>query len=190
MTYKLPKYLKKKEALLLLNTPYKTDIRDHMMILTFLKLGVRVSELICIKAKNFDFVERSLLIESGKGKKDRMLFFDMEYSTAAREYMEKFNLGGDDILFNMTRRQVHNIISNYGKKAGLEEKVYPHKLRHTFAVTFLRNGGNLRDLQKTLGHSSLTTTQIYLDITGEDLREGIDRHSVRWLKKEEETEFE
>ena len=78
----------------------------------------------------------------------------------------------------MSTRHVERLVAEYGLKAGISQHVHPHMLRHSFAVHCLQAGMNLRTVQKMLGHSSLTTTQIYLDVTGDDIKQDYFEHPL------------
>ena len=79
---------------------------------------------------------------------------------------------------SLSTRQVERSVENYGKLANIDQPIHPHMLRHSFAVHCLKSGMNLRTVQKMLGHSSLTTTQIYLDITGDDIKQDYFDHPL------------
>ena len=78
----------------------------------------------------------------------------------------------------MKDRGFRAMVKRYGKRCGLEKDVHPHMLRHTFAVHCLKSGMNLRTVQKLLGHEHLTTTQIYLDVTGQDVADDFYAHPL------------
>ena len=181
MPKKLPKYLRLREVTKLLNAPDRTNLRDRLILRVLYRCGLRVSELCSLRIEDIDFEEGTLMVRGGKGGKDRMVPVDDQTLDMIEHYI------GDDthgILFMSARggplstRQIERLVRDYGRKAGINQDVHPHMLRHTFAVQCLKAGMNLRTVQKMLGHSSLTTTQIYLDVTGEDIKEDYRNHPL------------
>jgi len=118
-----------------------------------------------LRVEDIDFVQKVLAIRSAKGDKDRLVPVDDETLVEVRKYLD-----GTDIqtgkLFDLSTRQVEKLTRRYCKKAGIkkEEPPSPHWFRHTFCIYYLRGGGNIRALQQILGHSSLSITQVYLDV--------------------------
>ncbi len=181
MPKKLPKYLREDEVRKLLNSPPREKIRDRLMLRMLYKCGLRVSELTKLRIQDIDFTESMIAIRSGKGGKDRMVPIDADtldmiefYKNGAEEGVLILSERGESI----STRQVERLVKDYARDAGITKNVYPHMLRHTFAVHCLKAGMNLRSVQKMLGHSSLTTTQIYLDITGEDVKRDYNEHPL------------
>jgi len=181
MGKKLPKYLKEGEVRKLLNAPERNKIRDRLILRILYRCGLRVSELTSLKIHDINFEEGMITVRGGKGDKDRIVPIDDDtldliqlYKGDADEGVLILSQRGEAL----STRQVERIVKKYAKKAGLKKNVYPHMLRHSFAVHSLKSGMNLRSVQKMLGHSSLTTTQIYLDLTGEDLKEDYEKHPL------------
>jgi len=158
----LPKYLNKEEISQILQTAKQFNYRDFIILLTLWRTGVRNSEVINIR-KN-DLKDGKLIVRQGKGKKDRVVPLESELENLLRLYSDR--LGYRDVLFSLSDRQIRNIVYKYSPD---DWDVSPHTFRHSFAVYCLKQGMNLRTLQKILGHSSLTTTQIYLDVIGKDI---------------------
>ncbi|WP_048152540.1 site-specific tyrosine recombinase/integron integrase [Palaeococcus ferrophilus] len=172
----LPKSLRQDEVRKLLNVIPPTRERDRLIVLLLYTSGLRVSELCNLKKEDVDF-ERSLLhVRGGKGAKDRVV----PIPKATLQLIERYLNGRDDdseYLFVEDRRQskdrlspktVWYLLRKYGERAGV--KVTPHMLRHSFATHMLENGVDIRSIQEFLGHSSLSTTQIYTRVTVEHLR--------------------
>jgi integrase/recombinase XerD len=189
----LPKYLSSDKLRILLNTPYKTQ-RHHILIMKLMaKCGLRNSEVVGfqnlrnpekevnipgLRVQDFDFTANQLTVRQGKGKKDRVVPFDANLNVELQKWIKDNDLGANDNLFDISTRAVGAFVKQYGKRAGLTEDIHPHMLRHSFAVAALKAGMNLRTLQKILGHTSLTTTQIYLDITAGDISEDYAKHPL------------
>ena len=168
------------------NIEKHTDIgkRNQCILEVLYGCGLRVSELVDLKISNINFKENYLIVE-GKGEKTRLV--PLAKSTAAyiQEYIQtvrvnaKVNKKFEDILFlnargtNMSRVIVFIIIKELTQKAGINKNISPHTFRHSFATHLLQNGADLRFIQEMLGHSSITTTQIYTHLKTEELRDVI-----------------
>lgn len=167
----LPKYLSKEEISCILDKAKKDRYRNYILILTLWRTGMRVSEV--VKLQKRDVGDGNIIVRLGKGKKDRVIPIESELGNILGLYIDR--LGNRDKLFPISDRQVRNVVYKYSPK---DLDVHPHTIRHSFAVHCLKQGINLRSLQKILGHSNLNTTQIYLDVIGEDVAN--DFNKVEW----------
>jgi len=163
-----------------------TDLgrRNQCMIEVLYGCGLRVSELIDLKISNINFKEFYLKVE-GKGDKSRFVPLATYTSALIMDYKNhvrskyKINKKCEDILFlnsrgsGMSRVIVFIIIKELTEKAGINKKISPHTFRHSFATHLLQNGADLRYIQEMLGHSSITTTEIYTHLKNEELRDVI-----------------
>lgn len=163
-----------------------TDLgrRNHCMVEVLYGCGLRVSELIDLKISNINFKESYLKVE-GKGDKSRFVPMASFTSKLIKDYIRdirskyKINKKCEDILFlnsrgsAMSRVIVFIIIKELTEKAGINKKISPHTFRHSFATHLLQNGADLRYIQEMLGHSSITTTEIYTHLKNEELRDVI-----------------
>lgn len=163
-----------------------TDLgkRNQCMIEVLYGCGLRVSELIDLKISNINFKESYLKVD-GKGDKSRFVPLATYTSTLIKDYIRdvrskyKINIKCEDILFlnsrgsAMSRVIVFIIIKELTEKAGINKKISPHTFRHSFATHLLQNGADLRYIQEMLGHSSITTTEIYTHLKNEELRDVI-----------------
>lgn len=178
---KLPKSLTMKEVELLLDISVVNafSARNKAMLELLYATGLRVSELIHLKVGDIDF-DLSLVRTMGKGNKERVIpigdYALYALSKYIYQYREKLLIKGwNDYLFlnnhgnPLTRQAIFKIIQKLAKEKGIETSFSPHTLRHSFATHLLENGANLRDIQEMLGHSSLSTTQIYTHISNEKL---------------------
>ena len=163
-----------------------TDLgkRNLCMIEVLYGCGLRVSELIDIKISNINFKENYLKVD-GKGDKTRFVPLAEYTSKMIKDYIKnvrskyKINKKCEDTLFlnsrgsSMSRVIVFIIIKELTEKAGINKKISPHTFRHSFATHLLQNGADLRYIQEMLGHSSITTTEIYTHLKTEELRDVI-----------------
>lgn len=163
-----------------------TDLgkRNQCMIEVLYGCGLRVSELIDIKISNINYKENYLKVD-GKGDKSRFVPLADYTTRLIRDYIKnvrsqyKINKKFEDILFlnsrgsAMSRVIVFIIIKELTEKAGISKRISPHTFRHSFATHLLQNGADLRYIQEMLGHSSITTTEIYTHLKTEELRDVI-----------------
>jgi integrase/recombinase XerD len=180
----LPTSLSEQDVELLLNAPEVTNalgFRDRTMLEMLYATGLRVSELVNLKFEQISFRQGVVRI-IGKGNKERLVPVGEEAMSWLENYMtqaRKTILGERqcDYLFvtkraeNMTRQAFWHIIKRHAKKAGIQKELSPHTLRHAFATHLLNHGADLRVVQLLLGHSDLSTTQIYTHIARERLKE-------------------
>ncbi len=161
-----------------------TALRDRAILLALVDTGVRSSELCNLKVGDFDVTRDQLRIRQGKGAKDRFVYVGAVTSKAIWKYLagRKPAAKAPDALFatrtgtHMDRNALDNLIEACAKRAGVEH-AYPHGFRHTFAITFLRNGGSSPELQALLGHEKLNTVNIYVRLAQVDLQEAKKRAS-------------
>ena len=163
------------------------DLRDRAILETLYSTGLRVSELAGLNRAQVDLVRREFMVR-GKGKKPRIVFlseravkFIEEYLKERKDNFEPLFMnhgrtrGGEDVTAGEKRRlttvSIEGMVRKTAMKAGIIKKVTPHILRHSFATELLVNGADIRSVQEMLGHSSITTTQIYTHVTNKRLRE-------------------
>lgn len=160
--------------------------RDTAILETLYSTGLRVTELISLNREQVDLKRREFMVR-GKGKKPRIVFLSKRAVETIETYLKTrkdnfkplfINSGKGqkaDILNEekrrLTRVSIENIVRKYALKAGIIKKVTPHTLRHSYATEMLINGADIRSVQEMLGHSSITTTQIYTHLTNKKLRE-------------------
>lgn len=162
-------------------------MRDLCMIELMYASGLRVSELVALKVEDIN-LQAGFIRVVGKGNKERVVPLSTRTAELIREYMSKervkFIKGGDKgYLFlsqrggPMTRQRFWQTLTGYAKKAGI--KISPHQLRHSFATHLLEGGADLRSVQKMLGHSDISTTQIYTKVTSERLQKVFEKFHPR-----------
>jgi site-specific recombinase XerD len=161
----------------------KMGRRDTAIIETLYSTGLRVSELTSLNINQVD-LKRGEFMVRGKGDKPRVVFLSVRAIEAIEKYLalrdDNFkplfiNRLKSDILEEEKRRlsnvSVQSIVRKYALKAGIIKKVTPHTLRHSYATELLNNGADIRSVQEMLGHSSITTTQIYTHVSNKKLKE-------------------
>ncbi|NIA01918.1 MAG: tyrosine-type recombinase/integrase [Nitrospirae bacterium] len=165
--------------------------RDAAILETLYSTGLRVSELKSLNRDQVDLKRREFMVR-GKGKKPRIVFLSKKAADIIKSYMKVrddnmnplfINTGKGqkaDILDPEKRRlstvSIEKIVRQHALKAGIIKKVTPHTLRHSYATELLINGADIRSVQEMLGHSSITTTQIYTHITNKKLKEIHDKY--------------
>lgn len=159
----------------------KFGLRDRAILETMYASGLRVSEVVNLELNNIFFQDGFLRI-FGKGAKERIvpigksaLMFIDKYCNESREKIKNTDSGNYAFLNfrgkKMTRMAVWNIVKKYSTAAGIKKEIHPHTLRHTFATHLLEGGADIRIIQEMLGHSDISTTQIYTHIDKEYLIE-------------------
>jgi integrase/recombinase XerD len=188
---RLPKSLTISEIIsfLELDTPIDkpTMIRDSVMLELLYSSGLRVSELVSLKVEDIN-LEAGFIRVLGKGSKERIVPVNMRAIGRLKSYLRKERLEilkkrQSSYLFvtgrgrPLTRQRFWQAIKALGKKKGIE--LSPHTLRHSFATHLLEGGADLRSVQKMLGHSDISTTQIYTKVTTERLKKVYTKHHPR-----------
>lgn len=168
---KLPTVLTKGEVKKLIESA--ENIKHRLIIELLYSSGLRVSELINLRVGDLELDERIGWVRRGKGKKDRLFLLAEKLIKELREYID--GKESEDYLFSgrngkMTARNVQKIIKTVARKAKIEKDVHPHTLRHSLATHLLEDGVSIREIQELLGHSNLSTTQIYTHISVEKLK--------------------
>ena len=187
----LPKSLSIIDVNSLINAPDSSTfigLRDRTMLELMYATGVRISELINLQYTNID-LNRSLIKVMGKGGKERMIPFGDNALSWLMDYIEfrrknNLSLNSRDFFISqqgkkITRQAFWYRVKQYLVKTGLSMDVSPHTLRHAFATHLLNNGADLRSVQMLLGHSDLSTTQIYTHIAKQRLSDMVKEHHPR-----------
>lgn len=172
---------------LLSNIPTDTEVglRDRAIIELLFSSGLRVSELVNLNRDHINTKRREFMVR-GKGKKDRPVFIGQAAADHVTNYLDArtdslpplfLSYSRNNITSNtgdyrrLTARSIQRMISHYAKLAGITKHVSPHTMRHSYATDLLMNGADLRSVQTMLGHSNISTTQVYTHVTDEHLRE-------------------
>lgn len=164
----------------------ETGLRDRAILELLFSTGLRISELIALNRDSVN-LERKEFMVRGKGQKDRPVFVSDTAALAVADYLSERKDSLPALFLNnsknqplagasgdyrrLTPRSVERIINKYVRAAGITKHVTPHTLRHSFATDLLMNGADLRSVQSLLGHSNISTTQIYTHVTDPHLKE-------------------
>ena len=183
-TQRLPRVLTREEVTRLLSEPKGTEppaLRDRALLEVMYACGLRASEAIGLQAGDID-LDEGILRARGKGSKERLVPIGRQAVGALRAYEQRGRptLVGHKMesrLFvnhrggGLTRQGLYKIVQGHARGAGLEQKMSPHTLRHSFATHLLAGGCDLRSLQEMLGHADLATTQVYTHLSAERLKD-------------------
>ena len=189
---KLPEVLSEEEVIELLKTPDKhTDLgkRDYALLEVLYSCGLRVSEAEKLQLNQINTQEKIIKVV-GKGKKERIIPIRDEALNAIKDYIynvrSKKRIVDKNYVFlnrsgkKLTRQVIYSLVVKYAKYAGIEKKIHPHTLRHSFATHLLDNGADLRVVQELLGHTNIGTTQLYTHVTTKTL---VKSYDLYWKDK-------
>lgn len=178
-------FLEQEELLRLIEAPKGKgfiNLRDRAILELLFSTGLRVSELCNLNRDDINLKKGEFAVK-GKGNKIRVVFLSERAKNALKQYLEK-RTDINDALFirkkkqknekenlRLTPRTIQRLIKKYAARAGIPKKITPHTIRHSFATDLLRSGADLRSVQALLGHSNISTTQIYTHYTDKTLKE-------------------
>lgn len=182
---RLPVYLTEDECRILLNSVNSRNwIRDWCILTIFLNTGMRLSELCSLNISNLN---NNTITVIGKGNKERIVYFNKAVMEALSKYKEvRFNSdlivkpGHEDALFlserkqRISKRTVEQLVSNALENSKFSKHYTTHKLRHTSATLMLKAGVDIRTIQTTLGHKSISTTQVYTHVNNKELEKAVE----------------
>jgi len=182
----IPKSISEEDVMKLLDSPNQNSFigkRDKAILELLYATGMRISELVNLKEVNVD-KNRQVVKVLGKGSKERLIPFGDEALDSLQKYLHKRNSRNIYIFLNNRDNKLSRVgfwqrVKIYLKRVSLKSDITPHTLRHAFATHLLNNGADLRSVQMLLGHSDLSTTQIYTHIAKQRLSEMIKKHHPR-----------
>lgn len=163
----------------------EAGLRDRALLELLFSSGLRVSELVGLDREHINLKRREFMVR-GKGQKDRPIFISPDAADWIQKYLDRrsdnvrplfIRYGGRKTVdrsgnfHRLTARSVQRLVAHYAIMAGITKHVSPHTLRHSFATNLLMNGADLRSVQAMLGHSNISTTQIYTHVTDPHLKE-------------------
>lgn len=166
------------------DTSTEAGTRDRAILELLFSSGLRVSELVGLDKDHINLKRREFMVR-GKGQKDRPIFISPEAAEWIQKYLDKrtdntkplfIRYGGRKTVdrtgnfHRLTSRSIQRLVAHYALAAGITKHVSPHTLRHSFATNLLMNGADLRSVQAMLGHSNISTTQIYTHVTDPHLK--------------------
>jgi len=177
---KLPVTLEPEEVQNLLKQPnkrYPTGLRNKTIMSLMLHCGLRLSEIADLKPGNLNLTKGKLRVESGKGEKDRDLAVP-DYLTDLldtwRNIRPKSNYFFSTLKGRkLSDRYIQQMVKRYSQKAGIDKKISPHTLRHTYATQYYRQTKDIETLRRILGHSDISTTTIYITLANIDVENGM-----------------
>lgn len=167
-------------------TDAEAGLRDRAIVELLFSSGLRVSELVNLNRDHINLSRREFMVR-GKGQKDRPVFISKSAAEHVSSYLDVRtdslpalflsysrrnaapNLSGD--YRRLSARSIQRMISQYARLAGITKHVSPHTMRHSFATDLLMNGADLRSVQSLLGHSNISTTQVYTHVTDQHLKD-------------------
>lgn len=166
---KVPSFLEVDEIFMMLeSSPLRESLRDKAILEVLYATGLRVSELVSLRVKDFDESRETLRI-MGKRRKERVVPVGGKAVKALKEYLAtRTHLLPDSPLFEgrggkgISDRTVRRIVKKYAVASGVHRRVYPHMIRHSYATHLLEGGADIRGIQELLGHSSIASTEVYL----------------------------
>jgi site-specific recombinase XerD len=168
-----------------IKTDSTTGLRDRAIVELLFSSGLRVSELVNLNRDHVNTKRHEFMVR-GKGQKDRPVFISEEASEHINNYLQKRVDSLPPLFISYSRnnettnsgdyrrlgaRSIQRIINKYTRLAGITKHVSPHTMRHSFATDLLMNGADIRSVQAMLGHSSISTTQVYTHVTDQHLHE-------------------
>jgi len=181
---KLPTVLTEDERVRLLKQPnprYPTGERNRTLLTLMLNTGLRLAEVTALKWRDLDLTTGKLMVRQGKGHKDRTLWVAEADIDCLRHLRERqaATCGDCEHVFTtlqgrpLGHRYVQRMVARYARKAGIEKRITPHTLRHSFATDLYRETSKIRLVQKVLGHSDLSTTMVYTHIHDPEVEEAL-----------------
>lgn len=168
-----------------IDTSKEQGLRDRAIIELLFSSGLRVSELVNLNRDNINLKRREFMVR-GKGQKDRPVFISQSAADHITNYLESRHDSLPALFISysrnvspettgdyrrLTARSVQRMLGQYTRLAGITKHVSPHTMRHSYATDLLMNGADIRSVQSMLGHSNISTTQVYTHVTDEHLRD-------------------
>lgn len=161
---KMPSVMNRDEIKKLIE--FAKNEKSKLVIKFLYSTGLRVSELVNLEKKDLEINEKIGWVRKGKGAKDRIFILPVSLI----EEIDNILKNKSERVFPMTVRAIQKIVKNTSIRAGIQKKISPHTLRHSFATHLLESGTDIRKIQELLGHSNLQTTQIYTHVSTEEIK--------------------
>lgn len=170
---KLPVVMTRKEVSKIIDAASRK--KDKLILMLLYSSGLRVSEVTKLKINDLNLAEKTAIVRGGKGNKDRIVILSDFWINDLNAYLQKRKANSEYVFSDYLGRPIsvdtiQRIVRKARIKAGINKNVTPHSFRHTFATHLLERGENIRKIQELLGHSNLSTTQIYTKVSIEELK--------------------
>jgi len=206
---RLPVILEVEEMQKLLSIPnkrYLTGLRNKVILNLMWNMGLRVSEVVNLRPRDINLTKRNLRIVNGKGGVDRDITIPEGITYLLKEWKDRRPKESDYFICNIKNRKaeyqiktkdgrtlnptskkgsklsvrsIQIMLKNYSRRAGIDKEITPHTLRHSFATEFIRQGKSVMTLKQILGHSDISTTQLYVTLANKDVEEAINGYKVK-----------
>lgn len=170
------------------------NLREKAIITTLAYSGLRVAELCSLKTSDINQNERSILVRSGKGDKDRVVMISRECRDVLQDYITHYKKAFDDYLFRnvanqnrINRERVTKLLKKIAMEINIKKRVFPHLMRHSLATNLLHNGCDIYHIQQQLGHADIRTTMIYIHSNVKLLKEMYDKYCPKYVLPYEQT---
>lgn len=176
--FKIPTILTDEEVIQLLsvfNKRYISSHKNYLICKLSLETGMRVSEVISLKLEDIDWNTGKTHIKEAKGKKDRIVYLNPNLLAELRLLVDRLELGIKGLLFSsrsgkqLDKNNINRMLKTYASKADIEKHFTFHTFRHTYGTKLYKDTGDIRIVQKVLGHSDISTTMIYTHIFDKDI---------------------
>lgn len=173
---KLPDYLNEEEVNQVLELAAKDSFRNYLIIKLMWQCGLRISEISNLMVRDIDFLDKKIKIVQSKRDKDRYVPITQDLLREIRFYMDGVKIERGPVFLSthkkpISTRRIQQLVERYVKEAKIQKHVSAHTFRHSFAVQFLKATKNLRALQQILGHSNIKATEIYLNLSFDDIQD-------------------
>lgn len=184
---RLPYYLSEREVKeLLMHAQQSDNVRNQLLVALLYATGGRISEIIKIKVRNI-MLDSRLVTLKGKRNKDRVIPLPKCVVKIIKNYLKKehlpssylFSVRYGDKINAMSRQNASVILNAIWKKTGIDKKIWPHQLRHSYATHMLKRGANLRQLQTLLGHERVSSVEVYTHLDNDHIRKEYDKKHPR-----------
>ncbi len=148
---------------------------ERLVLMLLYSTGLRVSEAVNLKTTDLSLEEKTAVVRGGKGNKDRLVILSSLWAEEAGKYLSGRKTKSEFVFAKKNGKKlstdtIQRIVRRCRKKAGIKKKITPHSFRHSFATHLLESGENIRKIQELLGHSDLSTTQIYTSVSTDELK--------------------
>ena len=173
---KLPDYLNEEEVNQILDLAAKDSYRNYLMVKLMWQCGLRISEVSNLMVRDIDFLDKKVKVVQSKRDKDRYIPITQDLLREIKFYLDSQKIESGSVFLSthkksISTRRIQQLVEKYVNETKIQKKVSAHTFRHSFAVQFLKATKNLRALQQILGHSNIKATEIYLNLSFDDIQD-------------------